>query len=250
MDEQKINREIEQLKSDIDIHKIDRITKGSKWVSIFVIPVLFILFMYGAIRLNKLYQEIEIVEAKKQAEQLKYESLQFENDALEKKKIQLETELMATYGLSIDSITSLSTSEVLEKSLSANDGIKTIVKDYSPNKNVIVRYYAKTIDDKRIAVELESLGYGFEEKIPTAGMSKKNTIALWYGAGVPIEDVKIVALALIRAGAPIKGIRPYAKSLSDPNYKRFIIEAGASVDLESNPLMTVDEIKVAKEFGR
>jgi hypothetical protein len=208
------------------------------------------LFTYGAIRLSNLYKEIETIEAKKQVEQLKFEALQFENKSLEKKKVQLEAELMTTYGLSIDSITSLSTSEVLEISVSANDAIKNLVKTYSPNKNVTIRYYKKTIDEKRVALELEALGYNFKERPPSKYMSMKETIAIWFGAGVPVEDTKIVALSLIRAGIPIKGIRPYRSSISNPNYKRNIIEVGASVDLEKKPVLTVDYVRNAKEFYR
>lgn len=250
MNEQKINKEIEQLRYEINIKKIDRISRVSKFVSLLIIPILFVLFTYGAIRLNKLYKEIETIEAKKQVEQLKLKSIKFENQSLEIKKVQLETELMATYGLSIDSITSLSTSKVLEISISANDEIKNIVNTYSPNKNVTIRYYNKTIDEKRIVIELEALGYNFQNRSPSGYMSKKETNAIWFGAGVPIEDTKIVALSLIRAGISIKGIRPFRNSTSNPNYKRNVIEVGASVDLVDKPILTVDYVGKTKGFNR
>jgi len=250
MDEQKVNKEIEHLRNDINIQKLDRISRGSRLVSLIVIPVLFVLFTYGAISLNGLYQEIENIKVIKHVEQLKYETLKFENYVLEEKKYQLETELMSTYGLSIDSITSLSTKEVLEISLSANDAIKSIVRSYSPKNNVTVRYYKKTIDEKRVAVELEALGYKFVERSPSEYMSKKKTNAIWFGSGVQIEDTKIIALSLIRAGIPIKGIRPYRNSLTNPDYKRNIIEVGASTDLEDKPLLTVVNVKNAVGFRR
>lgn len=250
MDEQKVTKEYDQLKKDVNIAKIDRISKISKFVSLIIIPVLFFLFTYGAIRLNNLYKEIDSLEKKKQTEQLKIETLKFEKQTLEKKKIQLETELMTTYGLSIDSITSLSSSQILEISISANDAIKDIIKKYTPNQNVIVRYYKKTIDEKRIVIELEALGYGFQEKSPSGYMSMKETNAIWFGANVPIEDTKIVALSLLRAGIPIKGIRPFRNSASNPEYKKNIIEIGASVDLENRDVLTVESVKNAKEFNR
>jgi hypothetical protein len=250
MNEEKLQVEIDLLRKEIDIQKIDRISKLSKIASLLIIPILFILFIYGAFRLNNLYREIQTVTAKKQSEQLKFETLQFENKALEKKKLQLEMELMSTYGLSMDSIKTLSTTKILENSLLANTAIKSIIHTYTPNNDVTIRYYKKTIDEKRIAIELEALGYKFEERPPAEYMSRRETNAIWYGADVPIEDTKIVVLSLLRAGIPIKGIRPFRSSVTDKNYKRNIIEVGASVDLQAKNVLTVDYVKTEKEFKR
>lgn len=81
-------------------------------------------------------------------------------------------------------------------------------------------------------------------------MDMKQTNAIWFGANVPIEDIKIVALSLLRAGIPIKGIRPFRTSASNPGFKMNIIEVGASVDLENKDLLTVDQVKNATEFIR
>ena len=43
MDEQKLNKEIEQLSREINIKKIDRISRISKVVSLLIIPILFAL---------------------------------------------------------------------------------------------------------------------------------------------------------------------------------------------------------------
>ena len=145
MEEHKINKEIEKLKNDINIQKINRIARVSNIASIIIIPILFSLFILGVVRLDKLYQEIEDLENKKDSIQIVQNTLQFENSVLEKKKIQLETELMTTYGLTIDSITSLSTNEILEKSLLANNAIKSIVNEYQPNRNIVICYYNKTM---------------------------------------------------------------------------------------------------------
>ncbi|MHC1774885.1 MAG: hypothetical protein AB9834_05665 [Lentimicrobium sp.] len=109
----------------------------------------------------------------------------------------------------------------------ANDAIKNLATGYSPGRNVEVQYYNKTIDEKRIVLELEAPGYKFISRPPSQYMSKKQTNALWFGADVPLKDVKIVAHAMVRAGVPLRGIRPYGSSSSNPAYKINIIEVGA-----------------------
>lgn len=250
MDEEALNKEIEQLRADLNLHKIDRISKYSRIGGLSILVILFAFFVYGSIRLNKLYKDVDLIESKKQAESLKYKTLLFENNALEAKKQQLEKELMTTYGLSVENVKSISGNQVLEKSISANDAIKALLQQFTPGQNVTVRYYSKTIDEKRVVVELQALGYRYEEKSAAEYMSKRATNAMWFGSGVGINDVKITALALIRAGVPIKGIRPFKNNASNPEYKKNIIEVGASVDLDNKPLLTVQDIMNAKAFTR
>jgi hypothetical protein len=250
MDKEKINKETEKLREEINFQKLDRISKLSNNFSVIILLILFSLFVYGAIKFNNLSKDIKTLETRKQAETIKLQSLQFENTSLENKKSQLEKELMATYGLSIDSILSLSTNDVLEKSLTANAAIKLIINNYKPNPNVTVSYYDKTIDEKRVALELQALGYQFIRKSPSDYMKKNATNSIWFGSNVPIQDVKIVAFALIRAGVPIKGIRPYRSGIENPEYKKNIIEVGASVDLNNKLPLSIDTIKNATEFER
>ena len=250
MDEEALNKEIEQLRADLNLHKIDRISKYSRIGGLSILVVLFAFFVYGSIRLNTLYKDVEQIESKKQAETLKFKTLQFENKALETKKQQLEKELMTTYGLSVDNIKSISGNQYLEKSISANDALKAILQQFTPGQHVTVRYYSKTIDEKRVAIELQALGYNFEEKPAAEYMSKRGTNAMWFGSGVGINDVKIAALALIRAGVPIKGIRPFKNNVTNPGYKKNIIEVGASVDLDQKPPLTVRDVISAKAFTR
>jgi len=250
MDEEALNKEIEQLRTDLNLHKIDRVSKYSRLGGLAILVILFAFFVYGSLRLNALYKDIDVIESKTQAESLRYKALLFDNNTLETKKSQLEKELMTTYGLSVDSILSLSTSQVLEKSISANNAIKTILKTYTPSSEVSVRYYTKTIDEKRVVIELQALGYKYEEKPASEYMSKRGTNALWFGSGVSLNDTKIVALSLIRAGVPIKGIRPYRNNATNPGYKKNIIEVGASVDLDNKPLLTVQNVISATAFTR
>lgn len=244
------DNEIDKIKNDVNYQKFYNLSKFSRYASLFITFTLFSVFIYGTLRLNSLYKELSELERLKNAETIKIQSLQFDNRSLETKKEELEKELMTTYGLSIDSIKHLSTTTILEKSLNANKAIKSLLSNFIPNNDITVYYYNKTIDEKRVAVELEALGYTFKVKPASKYMSRKETNAIWFGKGVNINDVKIVALALVRAGIPIKGIRPYEKSILDSNYKKYSIEVGASVDLEIKPLLTVEQIQSSSQFIR
>jgi hypothetical protein len=247
---EKEKKQIDYLDNDINIKKINQISKTSNFFSLGILIILFILLTYGIIRFNYLLKEINQLEDTKRSEIIKLEAIKFENKTLEQKKRQLEQELMNTYGLSMDSIKSLSSDKILDRSIAANEAIKLILKNYSPNNNVIISYYNKTIDEKRVAIELSALGYKFAQKQASNHMESKGTNAIWFGSDVPLGDIKIVALALIRAGIPIRGIRPFRNNLTNPSYKNYTIEVGASVDLESKSPLNVKQILSAKVFER
>jgi hypothetical protein len=250
MNEEQVNIELDKLKQADSYQKFDRIAKFSNLTGVLILILLFILFVYGTIRYNKLGKEIQLLEEKKQNELNKLDSLATEYKALDLKKKDLQKELMNKKGLPSDSIQSASANGLLEKSISADDAIKSIVSNYKPSSNVSIAYYAKTVDEKEVAIELETLGYHFAPKQATVNMGQKATNAIWFGVDVPIDDLKIVALALLRAGVPIKGIRSFKSNARSSNYKRNIIEVGASVDLEALPILTVDQVKNASQFER
>lgn len=250
MNKKKSNNETDELIKKVNIRAVNKLYRFTNSFSVLMLVVLFILSIYGPIRVNNLTREIKSLEKLKQAEVEKYQSLLSDNKVLEVKKKELEEELMTTYGFTIDSTMSLLKNEGLEKSLSANDAIKFILSRHKPNNNIIIAYYDRTIDEKRVGLELRALGYHFKNKSASEYMSKKKTNAIWFGAEVPIVDIKIVALTLIRAGIPIKGIRPYKNNSTYRNYKKNIIEVGASVDLDTKPQLTVEQVKNAKEFNK
>ncbi len=250
MDENKLNMELERMREELNLKRIDRISKYGRTVSLGILVILFCLFVFGTVRFNGLMKDIAALKGLKQKETLTYDTLESDNAAQEQKKAQLESELMKTYGLTLDSIKSLSTTQVLAKSISANDAIKDLLKAYKPNQNVTVSYFDKTIDEKRVALELSALGYKFVQKPASEYMAKRATNAVWFGKGVPLDDIKIITLALVRAGVPVKGIRPYRSISTVTGYKTNIIEVGASVDLDNKPVMTVEEIRNAKGFER
>lgn len=78
---------------------------------------------------------------------------------------------------------------------------------------------------------------------------KGATNAIWFGNDVPISDVKLVALTLVRAGVDLKTIRPFRNShpVADRN---LLIQVGTDEEFAGKPSMTIGEITSAKEFTR
>lgn len=242
--------EYNKLREEINIEKISKIAHRSKLASLLLIPILFIVYIFGIYNLNSQSNQIAELNASSLEIRKKIEKTKIEYESLIKLKAELQAELMESYGLNLDSVGSKDVKSVINKSLRANSAIIKIGKMKRIRQPINVEYYNKTIDDKRVAVELEALGYQFVSKRPSKVMSRKETNALWFGSNVPVEDVKVVAFTLIRAGVQLKAIRPYRTSKSNSNYKANVIEVGASNDVINEPPLAVEQIQSAKMFDR
>lgn len=125
------------------------------------------------------------------------------------------------------------------------DAIKTVSRS-----NIILAYYERQADNQNLESTLRSLGYSFDVRKldKTTGYQKTNCI--WFGAAVPLAEVKRVAIAMIQSGNPVKGIKRFPISVKKPSYKRNVIEVGMDQKLEnyySRPLSIV-EVERAKSF--
>jgi len=202
------------------------------------------LIWYTATRVKDLNDKyIKILDKKNKAEAL----FNFYNS----KNQQLELKL--NYGLSIDSTTKISVRmDIMKKSDSANLAIERLMVGHTPDTNITITYYSKTIEAEKTTLALKSLGYDFKTKNPSPSLVNQKTNSVWFGRNVNIKDCKIVALALIRAGIDIKAIRSYRTSSINPAYKANIIEIGGDKNLEnqSASAMTVSYIENAKIFPR
>jgi len=231
--------------------------KAIRGISILLAIIPFILgtawFYYSYERvqkLNKQYtkknnQYIDI-NKKVKAEEVKYNDLQ-------DKKQKLELELIKSYGFSSDSTINVTEKEVaIMKSVKANDAIKTLATNYTPNPKILIRYYYKTIDDEKIVLSLKSLGYYFDQKNSSEPTKNQKTNSIWIGDKVTVKDCKIVALTLMRAGIQIKAIRTFRNSKTNPSYKENIIEIGGDMNLENQSILplTLEQVENATSFLR
>ncbi len=116
------------------------------------------------------------------------------------------------------------------------------------SRDVVLTYYQRRADNPGLVATLEALGYRFEEKTMDKNTGFEKTNCIWYGAGVPVSDVRKVAIAMIQSGNPVKGIKRFGPSIKDPSYKRNIIEVGREEKFEkyyTRP-MSIYEVEHAK----
>lgn len=114
-----------------------------------------------------------------------------------------------------------------------------IMKNLPPDglrKDIFIRYYRHHKDGVSV-YKLEEMGYYMHQKpaTETAGLGS-NTI--YYGDDVPLEDIQIVTLTLLREGIPIKTIK-HTKF----EWKSSAIEIGTDISIpEDQPNISLEEI--------
>jgi hypothetical protein len=112
-------------------------------------------------------------------------------------------------------------------------------------KTITVEYFPKDVDRRIVEGALRELGFTV---VPgRTVVADVPTNAIWFGAEVSLDDVRLVAYTLMRAGVGIKGIRPFTSST--PSISR-LIQVGADTAYVSRPNITVEQVRSAKSFSR
>lgn len=134
--------------------------------------------------------------------------------------------------------------------------MNSITKINKPNpkalnrKSIVLSYYYRRADNENLETTLQGLGYNFDIKEADKNTGYQKSNCVWFGADVPLAEVKRVAIAMIQSGNTVKGIRRFPQSIKKTAYKRNVIEVGMEVKLENyytRPLSIV-EIERAKSF--
>lgn len=107
-------------------------------------------------------------------------------------------------------------------------------------KDIFIRYYRHNKDGIGV-YKLQEIGYYIHQKpaTETAGLGSN---IIYYGDEVPVEDIQIVALTLVKEGIPLKSIQ-HTKF----EWKSSAIEIGTDIELIDAADITIKEIK---EFER
>lgn len=137
-------------------------------------------------------------------------------------------------------------STIVEQSLQADEQRSKLAahSDVAPRGAVTVQYFPKDVDGPVVEGALADLGFRVVRGRSLVEHAPTN--AIWFGSKIRIEDVKLVALTLIRAGVEIKIIRPFR----DQGRKRELIQVGADSVYLSAPVISVTDIAEAAEFVR
>jgi len=103
---------------------------------------------------------------------------------------------------------------------------------------VSIELFAKDVDQGKVDEALRALGYPISR--PRARLDSAPTNTIWYGSAVPDEDVRVVALALMRAGVALREIAP----IRDTPGKRDLplIQVGTSLRVKDAPVWSVDRV--------
>jgi hypothetical protein len=101
---------------------------------------------------------------------------------------------------------------------------------------VSIMYYTRDRDNSKLVSELEQLGFSFSTQ--PSRRSSRSSNCIWYGPQVKIDDVKVVALALLRAGIGLQAIKPFENGAG----KESTIEIGNSSQATTGPL-SVDDVE-------
>lgn len=215
-------------------------------IGIFATIIGYIFMLYRGYTLNE-----EISGKSQILKKLNLEISAKEKNLDEVKNKYEQINLKYKYGLSVENKIDLpSNVKIIQKSDSANALIDKLRTKQPIDSNVTVSYYSKTVEAEKITLSLKSLPYNLITKNPSETMRGHKTNSVWFGKKVQITDVKIIALALIRAGIPISAIRPYKNN--DPNYKANIVEIGGDVRVKQLLIKpyTIYQIDTTSKFKR
>jgi hypothetical protein len=134
------------------------------------------------------------------------------------------------------------TPEQINESDKSNQILKSNVRKSS---GTTIQYFLQDVDAKIVTNELTNLGFILEE---SESRVNYRTNAIWFGSAVSLEDVKLVAYTLIRAGLRIQAIRPFREESKEGDSQK--IQIGADADYSYSPAWDVYEIQEAPKFER
>jgi hypothetical protein len=117
------------------------------------------------------------------------------------------------------------------------------------SRSLTILYQPQDVDAERVkAILTDELQYSVEIKDPPPSDPRRApTNSIWFGQGVPLKDVKLVAFTLIRAGVEISAIRPLRPPLYAQRTNKIIV--GTDFDLPKSKLK-VEDIQKAASFSR
>ncbi|ALL69746.1 hypothetical protein K788_0006179 (plasmid) [Paraburkholderia caribensis MBA4] len=108
--------------------------------------------------------------------------------------------------------------------------------------------FAKPVDETKVREALSWMTtLGFKVAVHASKLTDAPTNAVFFGTGAQIDDVKLVALALMRAGIPVQWIRRMGGDVGGSN--RAVIQAGAETQADKLAPYTVNEVLNAVSFN-
>jgi predicted RecA/RadA family phage recombinase len=135
--------------------------------------------------------------------------------------------------------------EQIKESIEANrDREKLLAEASIKHRNITVQYFPKAVDGQIVSNRLKQAG--FNVLVMARPVNDLPTNAIWAGDAVTVEDVKLVALTLIRAGVQLRAIKR-----SRPRRQlETVIQVGTEPALSDAKVLKVNDIMSLKEIHR
>jgi hypothetical protein len=132
-----------------------------------------------------------------------------------------------------------SSMQAVQQSIQANQVLQSLIIGTTPDQRatILVRYYQKSKDKQRIEFALRELGYEVEVLSPLA-RADLPTNSVGYGPSVPLRDLKLIALTLVRGGTEVRSICP-VREVRD---RARVVEVTYSARLATQRPIQLDEI--------
>jgi hypothetical protein len=200
---------------------------------------------YSIIQVSNLRKEVSgLTQAKAELDK-EIEEKKIENERLG----ELKRTLLREWGWTDKTIGNDETIGKEEETLEANNQRQAIASttdtpaNLERRKNITIEYFPKDFDKDSVRAALRGLGFTTLIR-ESPGTTPTNSV--WFGRSVHVDDVKLVAFTLIRAGVEIRDIRPYL----DSGGRESLIQLGGRPLAVNKPVWTVERISAAKDFPR
>ena len=161
-----------------------------------------------------------------------------------------QVQLLAQYGWVRDASAGLNEAQVREAqaadlALTALLGQESAA-DRARRAATTLEIWAKDADENKVRGALQRLGFRMQDRQANVRALASN--ALWFGSAAHVDDVKLVALALMRAGVTIKAIRPLQREFANRDLP--LVQVGADVAITNLPPYTVERLLATTRFVR
>lgn len=139
----------------------------------------------------------------------------------------------------------LSNSPALRQMQEANSARERVLAEFTPGQPMLIKGIPQNVNTKIVDLALRQVGYTVlpyrEDETPETEVN-----IVYFGRDMKINEVKLAALTLMRAGVELKAVKPFPKVTSG-NLRAIKIEWNRYY--EARKAMTVQDVETATNFN-
>lgn len=231
-----LNTDLQSLLSSVE--RKERAAK--KRIIIFsIVPLLLALALLLYISAKVQQRSVALTKINREVS-LKTNQIKHLNDSL----FRLGKTALNGFGYSKSQLSGISAKQI-KASLDANAQIVQFLQTHQISPGIDIRYFPKGADQDKIISALKEQGFNPIIIPARENMQGVPTNAIWYGNNANLDDVKLVAMYLIRAGIALKSIKPFEKP---DGPKRNAIEIGAGKKYVDDKPYTIENVLQSHHF--